>query len=115
MQAASEIFLGWATGGGEGKRPFYMRQLRDAKIKPVVEVMKPANLHQYAHLCGRTVARAHARSGDALVLSSYMGKSNAFEDALADFAVAYSKQNERDYQALVTAVRDGRIQAQTEE
>jgi uncharacterized protein (DUF2252 family) len=115
MQAASDMFLGWATGAGEGKRPFYMRQLRDAKIKPVVELMKPLNLRGYARLCGRALARSHARSGDALVLTSYMGKSNAFEDALADFAVAYAKQNEQDYQAMVEAVRDGRIQAQTEE
>ena len=115
MQAASDMFLGWATGGGDEKRPFYMRQLRDAKIKPVGEVMKPANLQGYARLCGQALARAHARSGDALVLASYMGKNNKFEDALADFAVAYAKQNEQDYQALVTAVRDGRIQAQTEE
>ena len=115
MQAASDMFLGWATGGGEGQRPFYMRQLRDAKIKPVVEVMKPINLHGYARLCGRALARAHARSGDALVLASYMGKNDAFADALADFAEAYAKQNEQDYQALVTAVREGRIQAQIEE
>ncbi len=79
MQAASDMFLGWATGAGEGKRPFYMRQLRDAKIKPVVEVMKPLNLHGYARLCGQALARAHARSGDALVLTSYLGKSSAFE------------------------------------
>jgi uncharacterized protein (DUF2252 family) len=115
MQAASDMFLGWGTGAGEGQRQFYMRQLRDAKIKPVVEVMKPANLHGYARLCGRALARSHARSGDALTLISYMGKGSAFEDAMAKFAVAYAKQNEKDYQALVTAVRDGRIQAQTEE
>ena len=115
MQAASDMFLGWATGGGEEKRPFYMRQLRDAKIKPVVEVMKPSNLQGYARLCGQALARAHARSGDALVIASYMGKNNKFEDALADFAVAYAKQNEQDYQALVTAVREGRIQAQIDE
>ncbi|MBE2225663.1 MAG: DUF2252 domain-containing protein [Anaerolineae bacterium] len=115
MQAASDMFLGWATGGGEEKRPFYMRQLRDAKIKPVVEVMKPNNLFNYAGLCGHALARAHARSGDTLVLTSYMGKNNAFEDALADFAVAYAQQNEQDHQAMVTAVRAGRIQIQTEE
>lgn len=115
MQAASDMFLGWTTGQRIRTAPFYLRQLRDAKIKPVVEIMKPFNLHNYAQLCGRVLARAHARSGDAVVLSAYMGKSGAFANALADFAVAYADQNERDYAALVTAVRDGRIQAQTVE
>lgn len=113
MQAASDIFLGWTTGQNIRKVPFYLRQLRDAKIKPVVEIMKPSNMHNYAKLCGQALARAHARSGDAVVLSSYMGKSDSFADALADFAVAYAAQNEQDYEAMVTAVRDGRIQAQS--
>lgn len=115
MQAASDMFLGWTTGQRIRKAPFYIRQLRDAKIKPVVEIMKPLNLHSYARLCGRALARAHARSGDAVVLSAYMGKSGAFTNALADFAVAYADQNERDYEAMVTAVREGRIQAQLTE
>jgi hypothetical protein len=89
--------------------------LSDAKIKPVVEVMKPANLADYAALCGRALARAHVRSGDAVVLSAYMGKNTAFEDAIADFSVAYADQNERDHAALVAAVRDGRVEAQTVE
>jgi uncharacterized protein (DUF2252 family) len=112
MQAASDMFLGWTTGQGVRTAPFYLRQLRDAKIKPVVEIMKPANLNNYARLCGRALARAHARSGDAVVLSAYMGKSSVFADTLTQFAVAYAEQNERDYAALVTAVRDGRIVAQ---
>ncbi|MCB0167595.1 MAG: DUF2252 domain-containing protein [Anaerolineae bacterium] len=114
MQAASDMFLGWFTGTGEHGWQFYMRQLKDAKIKPVVEVMNPENLKGYATLCGRALARAHARSGDAAVLSGYMGKSSAFEDALTDFSLAYADQNERDHAALVTAVRTGRIAAQVE-
>ena len=115
MQAASDIFLGWATGVGEHKRSFFFRQLSDAKIKPVIEVMNPDNLKGYAHLCGMMLARAHARTGDAAVLTGYMGKGDAFDEALANFSVAYADQNERDYAALVAAVRDGRIEAQTME
>ena len=111
MQAASDIFLGWATGAGALKRHFFIRQLSDAKIKPVVEIMKEANLKAYARLCGMALARAHARSDDAAVLTGYMGKSTAFEDALADFSVAYADQNEQDHAALVAAVRNGKIEA----
>jgi uncharacterized protein (DUF2252 family) len=114
MQAASDIFLGWTTGAGKGKLQFFLRQLSDAKIKPVIEIMKEANLKGYAGLCGRALARAHARSGDAAVLTGYMGKSTAFEDALADFSVAYADQNEKDHAALLAAIRAGRIEAQTE-
>jgi uncharacterized protein (DUF2252 family) len=114
MQAASDIFLGWTTGAGALKRHFFIRQLSDAKIKPVVEIMKEINLKGYARLCGWALARAHARSGDAAVLTGYMGKSTAFEDAIADFSVAYADQNERDYAALVAAVRSGKIEAQME-
>ncbi|HXW00103.1 MAG TPA: DUF2252 family protein, partial [Anaerolineae bacterium] len=115
MQAASDMFLGWTSGQNIRKVPFYIRQLRDAKIKPVVEIMKPSNLHNYAQLCGNALARAHARSGDPVVLSAYMGKSGAFGEAIAAFAVAYADQNERDHAALVAAVRDGRLQAQVVE
>ncbi len=114
MQAASDIFLGWTTGAGASKRHFFLRQLSDAKIKPVVEIMKVANLKGYARLCGMALARGHARSGDAAILTGYMGKSIAFEDALADFSVAYADQNERDYAALVAAVRSGKVEAQME-
>ena len=76
--------------------------------------MKAANLKGYARLCGMALARAHARTGDAAVLTGYMGKSSAFEDALADFSVAYADQNERDYDALVAAVRSGTIEAHVE-
>jgi uncharacterized protein (DUF2252 family) len=114
MQAASDIFLGWTTGAGALQRQFFLRQLSDAKIKPVVEIMKEANLKGYARLCGWALARAHARSGDAAVLTGYMGRSSAFEDALADFSAAYADQNERDHAALVAAVRSGKIEAQME-
>jgi len=111
MQAAGDMFLGWSTGTGERKTQFYFRQLSDAKIKPVIEMMKLANFKLYAGLCGRVLARAHARSSDPLVLTGYMGKSTAFEDAMADFGVAYAEQNERDHAALIAAIRSGRLEA----
>jgi uncharacterized protein (DUF2252 family) len=114
LQAAGDIFIGWTTGTGARKRHFFIRQLSDAKIKPVVEIMKKANLKGYARLCGTVLARAHARTGDAAVLSGYLGKSTVFEDALADFSVAYADQNERDHAALVAAVRSGDIEAYIE-
>ncbi len=115
MQAASDMFLGWTTGTGKQRLQFYLRQLSDAKIKPVIEIMKPANLKLYAGLCGSVLARAHARTGDSAVLTGYMGKSSAFEDALADFAMAYAQQNERDHAAMLKAIRSGRIDAVTVE
>jgi len=114
MQAASDLFMGWFTGKGEDRIQFYMRQLKDAKIKPAVELMKPANLNGYAELCGQALARAHVRSGDAAILAGYLGKSCAFEDALADFGVAYADQNELDYAVLMDAIRSGRIEAEME-
>ncbi len=113
VQAAGDMFLGWTTGTGESKRHFYIRQLSDAKIKPVIELMKPMVLNNYAGLCGRVLARAHARSADPVVLTGYLGKSTAFEDAIADFSVAYADQNERDHQSLLDAIKNGRIQAET--
>ena len=92
MQAASDIFLGWATGAGALKRHFFLRQLSDAKIKPVVEIMKAANLKGYAGLCGMALARAHARSGDAAVLTGYMGKSTAFEAVSDTHLDVYKRQ-----------------------
>jgi uncharacterized protein (DUF2252 family) len=114
MQAAGDMFLAWTTGTGQAKHQFYLRQLSDAKIKPVIEIMKPLNLKSYAGLCGRVLARAHARSGDPAVLTGYMGKSTAFEDVLADFSVAYADQNEQDHAALLKAIREGRIEARSE-
>jgi uncharacterized protein (DUF2252 family) len=113
MQAAADAFLGWTTGTRQQQRHYYVRQLRDAKIKPMVELMNPANLIDYAQSCGWALARAHKRSGDAVVLSAYMGSGAVFEDAMAAFAVRYADQNERDHAALVAAVRAGRIEART--
>ena len=112
MQSASDMFLGWLTGAGKGHRSFYIRQLNDVKLKPQVELAVPNSAKVYARYCGRALARAHCRSGDAVLLSAYMGDSNAFEDAIADFAVAYADQTERDHQALLAAVRAGRVEAQ---
>jgi uncharacterized protein (DUF2252 family) len=111
MQAASDMFLGWYTGSGRFEYHYYVRQLRDAKIKPVVEMMAADGLKEYARLCGRALARAHTRSADAVVLSGYMGKNNLFEEALADFSAAYADQNERDHAALLEAIRAGRVEA----
>jgi len=114
MQAASDIMLGWIhTTGLDGvERDFYLRQLWDAKGSAIVDVMEPDAMIAYAHLCGATLAKAHARSGDAIAIASYLGKSDAFDRALADFAEAYADQNERDYDALKQAVESGRVKAE---
>jgi uncharacterized protein (DUF2252 family) len=111
MQAASDIFLGWLTGPGvDGKkRTFYVRQLWDAKGSALVEKMAPQTMEVYGQLCGGTLARAHARSGDRVAIAAYLGKSTKFDVALADFAEAYADQNERDYDAVAEAVQDGRL------
>ena len=114
VQAAGDMFLGWTTGTGKARLHLYLRQLSDAKIKPVIEIMKPFNLKQYAGLCGRVLARAHARTSDPVMLTGYLGKSTAFEDALAEFGAAYAEQNERDHAALLNAIRSGRLEARTE-
>jgi len=114
MQAATDMFLGWSYSD-RYNRPMYIRQLRDAKIKPVVSIMKPLNLHNYAGLCGQVLARAHSRSGDAMVLAAYMGDDDAFANAIAKFAVAYADQTERDYEVMIEGVRDRRIKITTEE
>ena len=113
MQAASDIFLGW-TSGADG-RFLYVRQLHDAKIKPVIDTMTPDDLREYAKACGWALARAHARSGDAVMLSAYMGGGDGFDDAMASFAVTYADQNERDYATLAAAVRSGRVKATRED
>ena len=101
------------TGGFTGKH-FYVRQLRDAKIKPMVEIMKPVNLRAYASACGWALARAHKRTGDAVMLTGYLGASDAFEDAMTAFAARYADRNEQDHAALVAAVRAGRVEARAE-
>ena len=114
MQATSDIFLGWQrVDAPDGvQRDFYVRQLRDWKGSAVVETMTPAGMGFYGQLCGRTLARAHARSGDRIAIASYLGGSDTFDRALVDFSEAYADQNERDYNALVAAERDGRITVQ---
>jgi len=115
MQSSSDIFLGWLTGAGKDERSFYVRQLNDVKIKPPIEVFAPRGLKTYARFCGAALARAHVRSGDAVMLSGYIGGSDEFEDAMADFAVAYADQAERDHESLAAAVRSGRIDAATDD
>ena len=113
MQSASDIFLGWARG--RGSRDFFGRQLRDMKFSAPVEGLSAPQLKRYAELCGLTLARAHAKSGDAATISGYLGKSDAFDQAIGKFALAYADQNERDHAALVAAVKAGRVKALVEE
>ena len=115
MQASSDIFLGWQRNeeGLEGRaRDFYVRQLRDWKFSLDIDSMVPRGMRQYGELCGWTLARAHARSGDRIAIAAYLGGSDAFDQAIIRFAAAYADQNERDYQELLTAVSTGRIDAQ---
>src|ERR1019366_7583826 len=116
MQAQSDIFLGWTriTGPDKVDRDFYVRQLKDWKFSVPIEVMLPAGLTAYARLCGWTLARAHARSGDRIALAAYLGGSAKFDEAIADFAETYADQNERDYAALKAAVKDGKAEATSE-
>ena len=113
MQPASDIFLGW-TEGRLG-RHFYVRQLRDVKIKLPVETFDTAKMILFAKCCGRTLALSHARSGDPAVIASYLGKNDAFDKALAAFSVAYANQNEKDHAALKRGIRDGKVKAVFEE
>ena len=115
MQAASDIMLGWlrATGPDGVERDFYLRQLWDAKGSATIELMEASTLALYARVCGSTLAKAHARSGDSIAIASYLGTNEVFDHALSAFAEAYADQNERDYQALKQAADSGRIKAQT--
>jgi len=112
MQSASDMFLGW-TEGREG-RHFYIRQLHDMKIKLLVELFTLSVMVQYAEYCGWALARAHARAGQPSLISGYLGKGDQFDEAVADFATAYARQNELDFKALVRAARQGRIEVYTE-
>jgi uncharacterized protein (DUF2252 family) len=115
MQAASDILLGWtrATDLDGITRDFYVRQLWDQKGSALVEAMNPMAMTVYAEVCGRTLAKAHARSGDAIAIASYLGAGDRFDRALASFAETYADQNERDYEALKDAVASGRIPIET--
>jgi len=110
MQAASDIFLGW-TKGVEDDRYFYWRQLRDMKGSAVVESMAPVALNFYAGICGWTLARAHARSGDPVAIAAYLGESDRFDRSITDFSKRYADQNELDYQEFAEAIRSGRLEA----
>jgi uncharacterized protein (DUF2252 family) len=116
MQASSDIFLGWFRArpmGGARYQDYYVRQLRDWKMSAVIEEMTPQSMQVYARLCGWTLARAHARSGDRIAISAYLGRSNRFDIAVTDFAETYAGQNGRDHAALAAAVADGRVEAQS--
>jgi uncharacterized protein (DUF2252 family) len=104
MQAASDIFLGWSQDEASG-RHFYVRELKNRRLGSISELIEEDALVNYAHLCGRTLARAHARSADPAVLAGYMGKSDAFDDALASFAMAYADRTQRDYDQLAKSKR----------
>jgi predicted alpha/beta hydrolase len=115
MQTASDILLGWlhVDEGVDGQpRDFYIRQLWDAKGSALVELMEPSGMDAYAEICGWTLARAHARSGDAVAIGSYLGSGDVFDRAIARFAESYADQNERDYDALKQAVASGRVSAE---
>jgi len=112
MQSATDIFLGWTEN--EIGNHFYVRQMRDMKVKPLIELFTPSVMNQYAELCGWALARAHARSGDAAKIAGYLGKKEVFDEALADFSEGYADQNEEDYKALVQAVQKGRLEVYLE-
>ena len=113
MQAASDIFLGWqrTTAPGFGRTDYYLRQLRDWKYSAPIERMGPAEMADYGELCGWTLSRAHARTGDRFAIAAYLGGSAKFEEAVADFGVSYADQTVRDHAALAEAVASGRAEA----
>jgi hypothetical protein len=113
MQSASDIFLGWSTGL-EG-RHVYVRQLRDAKIKPVVETFDRSLMEIYGQLCGWALARAHGRSSHPWLVSGYIGTSDVFDKAMGKFAIAYADQAEQDHAALKAAVGAGKVEVHIEE
>jgi hypothetical protein len=113
MQVDTDIFLGWlrATATDDTARDYYVRQLWDWKIGAEVELMSPARLTVYGTLCGWTLARAHARSGDRVAIGAYLGSGKAFDSAIGAFAETYADQNERDHAELEEAAQAGRIKA----
>ena len=113
MQSASDIFLGW-TEDKNSRRHFYVRQLRDAKIKPMIGTFGASDLVIYAKWCGCSLARSHARSGDSAVISGYLGESETFDKAIADFSTAYADQTERDHATLKKAAKNGRLEVAME-
>jgi uncharacterized protein (DUF2252 family) len=113
MQSASDIFLGWTED--HNGRHFYVRQLRDMKLKFKIEEFKSAKMIIFGDWCGATLARAHARSGEPALLSGYLGKADTFDQAIASFAVTYADQVERDYESFATAVRQGKLEARMDD
>ncbi len=115
MQAASDIFLGWQPAPLPGRSPadfYYIRQLRDWKYSAQIERMNAAAMTSYGRMCGWTLARAHARTGDRIAIAAYLGGSDKFEQAVAEFAETYADQTERDHAALTNAAASGRVHAQ---
>jgi len=112
MQSASDMFLGWTHD--DLNKSFYIRQLRDAKVKPVLEIMKAKNMADFAKACGWALARAHARTGDPSLLSGYMGNSNEFANAISKFSISYADQNEADYAKMLEAIKEGRLPVSSE-
>jgi uncharacterized protein (DUF2252 family) len=112
MQSASDLLLGWTTG--KDKIHYYMRQLRDMKFSLDISIMKPIQLSRYAEVCGWTLARAHARSGDASMIYGYMGKTDTFDRAIGTFARRYADQAEKDYAMFLNAIKSGEIKAEKE-
>ena len=110
MQSASDLFLGWVVAASG--RHFYVRQLNDMKLKVLIELFNPSTMMQYAEVCGWTLAMAHARSGEPSKISGYLGKSDRFDRAIAQFSIAYADQSERDYDRFRKAVSDGRLEIQ---
>ena len=108
MQAASDLFLGWSTDSSL-RVDFYVRQLRDCKTAANIDTMNHSHLVEYARHCGAALARAHAKTGDAAVISGYIGKSDALDTALTRFAAIYADQTEQDFERLKTAAQNGRI------
>jgi uncharacterized protein (DUF2252 family) len=113
MQSASDAFLGWVTGRGEAHREFYIRQLRDMKGSAAIETLAPDALASYGAICGGTLARAHARTGDAAKIAGYLGDDDTFDRAIAKFAVAYADQNDADYGDFTEAAESQRIAVQS--
>ena len=112
-QAASDLFLGWVDGPRDKSIHYYFRQLRDMKGTAPIEKIDPASLQAYAWMCGAVLARAHACSGDAQMLTGYLGNRPIFDDAVAAYGVAYADVAERDFEAFTAAIASGRLQATT--
>ncbi len=111
-QSSADIFLGWVRGP-EG-RDYYVRQLRDMKVSFSFDEVTATRLKRYARYCGQALARSHAKSGNGAMISGYLGKSEAFDEAVSQFSIKYAKQNEKDYKRLLNAVRQGKIKATVE-